>query len=222
MEAIKWYEDSEIKCLNDDYYEVPYYLYMLCESKKICFYGRERTAQTKLIKNLLVLLAVKHGYRVYTNQLDQWHCDDIAEELKLEKIKDFKVMKSKEWLFDIHWYLELNDDKKNLKASKDKLVHERYRPTEFPLAVECEWDENVKEVKYDFQKLLFCNADKRVLIYKTKATDKDELAASSLSEYFVNAINSYPKEKCIDTKFLFAAFCVDSKKTILGTYDKQK
>ena len=76
--------------------------------------------------------------------------------------------------------------------------------------VECEWNPNkkqhVKEVaysgfKYDFQKLLVCNAQLRLMIFQIKKMDD----LINLEEYFNKAIQDYSL-LAKGARFLFLAF----------------
>jgi hypothetical protein len=49
-----------------------------------------------------------------------------------------------------------------------KPAEDQYCPVKFPLAIECEWGDS-RDIKYDFQKLLFCNAQLRLLIFRIDA-----------------------------------------------------
>ena len=125
-----------------------------------------------------------------------------------------KKVKSKEWLFDLHWYTEKDND--------------HYFPLKLPLVVECEWkhkryganDANDKygEIKYDFQKLVVSNAELRLMIFEIKnIVDLDSL----LLPYFQNVINSYIHlEK--NAKFLFIAFYKAEKTFYYKELRKQK
>lgn len=68
--------------------------------------------------------------------------------------------------------------------------------TSVPLAVECEWNPNKKHnikkaaysgFKYDFQKLVVCNAQLRLMIFPI--TKSDDLI--NLEEYFDKMIQDY-------------------------------
>ena len=107
--------------------------------------------------------------------------------------------KNTEWLYDIHWYEEVEDDD--------------YMPTSLPLVVECEWNPKrngerkqvpYSGIKYDFQKLLIANADLRLMIFRIRKRDKEE-DLQELSNYFDKAINSY-RNLAGNSKFLFIAF----------------
>lgn len=85
----------------------------------------------------------------------------------------------KEWLFDLIWYIE--DEYNCLKK--------------IPLIVESELQEKYESIKYDFEKLLAGNAEKRLFICKSK---RDKIV--SLSTKLKNAIDIF--EGNTNTRFL--------------------
>lgn len=116
---------------------------------------------------------------------------------------------NREWLYDLLWYQEDNN--------------EGYCPINFSLIVESEWEKRRREgkrgdlysgIKYDFQKLLLSNSGLRLMIFKI--SKEEEL--NQLSEYFNNAIIRYtPLQK---GEFLFIAF--HDKKKSFHYYYKEK
>ena len=152
------------------------------------FEGKVRRPQTRIIKDRLSHLGKKSmkekpSYQVYANGL--------SEHLRQENGGEFN---NKEWLYDLHWYLDGN---------------EPYTTLSLPLVVECEWNSKRKGdskvqfsgIKYDFQKLLVSNAELRLMIFKIKkVTELEELNC-----YFMSNIENYEQvEK--GAKFLFVAF----------------
>jgi len=111
------------------------------------------SSKTRLIKDKLCLLGkeqhvAKPEQKAYSNRISP------------EQTQKYNgPFKDREWMYDLHWYTELNDS--------------HYMPTELSLAVECEWHKNrenrkisFSSVKYDFQKLLVTNATLRLLIFR--------------------------------------------------------
>lgn len=105
---------------------------------------------------------------------------------------------NRELLFDMHWY------KQGIEVFSNKSLE---------LAMECEWkqDKNYEKrntfagIKYDFQKLIFCNAKLRLMIFKIK--HEDDLKV--LGNYFENEISNCENLEA-NARFLFVAF--DSKR----------
>ncbi len=159
--------------------------------------------------------------RVYSNGIDEVIYNEIAKLLKkntsYEKVKD--KLRGNEWLYDIHWYLDEGDGKGEKEINNDhpkKYPVDQYCPTGFPLAVECEWKEIEAEIKFDFQKLLFCNADLRLMIFRRREFKN----IGSLSEYFIRAIEKYPK-LCRGSRFAFVVFLEESGSIMYSTYRKE-
>ena len=75
-----------------------------------------------------------------------------------------------EWLFDVVWYIE---------NSNGQLLN-------VPLVVESEWDKKYGGIKYDFEKLLLANAERRLMICQAK-----ESYQINLIENLLNAVNVY-------------------------------
>lgn len=162
-------------------------------------FGKSRIINTRLIKKNLTMLGHELKYRVYTNGLSE---EDI-QELNVDYFANH------EWLFDLVWYTE-----------KD-----HYTMTSMSLAVECEWSLNkkqrVKEVtysgyKYDFQKLVVCNAQLRLMIFKIKKMED----LINLEEYFNKAIQDYSSLKKGD-RFLFLAFFSKGEKLFYKEIKKE-
>ena len=115
-----------------------------------------------------------------------------------------------EWLYDLLWYTE----------------EDHYTMTSVPLAVECEWNPNkkqhIKEIaysgfKYDFQKLVVCNAQLRLMIFQIKKMDD----LISLEEYFNKAIQDYSL-LAKGSRFLFLAFFPKEEKLFYKEIKKNK
>lgn len=129
------------------------------------------------------MLGHELGFKVYANGL------------KEEDLQEIQVhFANHEWLYDLVWYMETSD----------------YMMTSMPLAVECEWNprwrHDSKKVpysgfKYDFQKLIVCNAQLRLMIFQIKKN----VDLDNLDEYFNKAIQGYP-DLTKGAIFLFLAF----------------
>ena len=89
----------------------------------------------------------------------------------------------REWLYDIVWYVE--DIEKRL--------------IKIPLIVESEWGSNYAEIKYDFEKLLIGNAERRLMICQAKSENIDDLFTK-----FKEAINAF--EENDGDRFLIAIY----------------
>lgn len=146
-------------------------------------FGEERKIKTRLIKKNLSMLGHKLGYNVYANGLT----DDDLRDINV----DFA---NHELLYDLIWYTE----------------EDHYTITSMPLAVECEWSSNKKQnikkvaysgIKFDFQKLIVCNAQLRLMIFQIKRLDD----LNNLNEYFNTAIQDY-SYLTKGAKFIFLAF----------------
>jgi len=85
----------------------------------------------------------------------------------------FKDVFNGEWLFDLVWY-------------KEELVEGYKMLADVPLIVESEWKREFKYIKYDFEKLLVSNAERRLFICQSKPDKIDWLM-----EYFTKAIDTY-------------------------------
>ena len=161
------------------------------------FRNDKKRRRTTLIMEKLTLLGdqrrgAKPHFKVYSHGLSD-------KFLKRHKKRKFK---NREWLYDLHWYL---DHKKHRYQRK----RFGYQPERLPLVVECEWSKKRKGdgedsyggIKYDFQKLLVTNAKLRLMICLiTKYRDIEEL-----NDYFDEAIANY-KPLARRSKFLFIAF----------------
>jgi hypothetical protein len=167
------------------------------------FFRRSRKRRTTHIKVALAKLGDealddnKRHYKVYTNRLP----------LSCRR-SDGGQFKSREFLYDLHWYEEVEDAD--------------YLPKRFNLVVECEWAKDrpaeIKKekeekgytrvpysaVKYDFQKLLVANAELRLMIFCIgKRRNDDEV--DNLAAYFFDAIEKY-EQLPRDSKFLIIGF----------------
>lgn len=156
-------------------------------------FREEREIKTRLIKKNLIILGLDLGYIPYANNLKG---EDLSE------IKHPYVQR--ELLYDLIWCTE----------------DEHFLMNCMELAVECEWSQRWKSsrrlewdstwklretpfsgFKYDFQKLVVCNAVLRLMIFRIKKrADLDEL-----EEYFDKAIQSYTLLN-VGATFLFLAF----------------
>ena len=86
-----------------------------------------------------------------------------------------------EWLYDLVWYQEDNER----------------RLIRVPLIVESEWSRNYQQIKFDFEKLLMGNADRRLMICQWSKNDIE-----TLLEKFKNAIDVFQENE--HDRFLFA------------------
>lgn len=169
----------------------------LCCKNNYVFEKESKKDKTKFVKRVLVDLGHYYNFKVYANGFKP---DEVAEISKHKVFKNGKKFVNKEWLFDVHWYTDV----------KDKI----YIPQKFILACECEWAKGKKpsfnqsliDIGYDFQKLLFCNADERLFITRlSKICFLVELA-----KYLNNAIQLYdnlPKK----SRFTIICFCLEDK-----------
>jgi hypothetical protein len=172
------------------------------------FYKYNDKKRTILIKETLSLLGDaelvnKCHYNIYGNGLSE-------DFIKMHEDKKFI---NREWLYDLEWYTENEGGGKN------------YMIKTFPLAVECEWGrkrkgdkngDNESEIKYDFQKLLVCNAELRLMIFQVRNNNREKL-----DKYFEEAINNYIHLKA-KSSFLFIAFDKKIKGFYYTLYRKNK
>jgi hypothetical protein len=93
----------------------------------------------------------------------------------------FRDKFEREWLYDIVWYVE--DPERRL--------------AKVPLIVESEWDRNYSGIKYDFEKLLVGNAERRLMICQCESNDVD-----ALFDKFKKAIETFQEN--YGDRFLFA------------------
>lgn len=161
-------------------------------------FEKSRPINTRLIKKNLAILGHKLGYKVYANGL----IDEDLLEIKVE-------FANHEWLFDLVWYTE----------------EDHYTMTSMPLAVECEWNPNKKQkvkdiaysgYKYDFQKLIVCNAQLRLMIFQIRKMED----LKNLEEYFNKSIQDYSYLKKGD-RFLFIAFFSKGEKMFYKEIKKE-
>ncbi len=181
----------------------------LSDSIETFFALHKRSEKTRLIKKELSKLGHELCFKVYANRLEKKDISEITHNPKNPKCKSIgKIFKNREWLYDLHWYTE---------------GLEPYSPTSLPLAMECEWDYKRHDdrnktcygaVKFDFQKLIVCNARLRLMIFKVNNKDLE-----SLGKYFENVINSY-KHLEMNAKFLFVAFDNKNKKAFYKILNK--
>ena len=86
------------------------------------------------------------------------------------------------WLFDLSWYEE---------NSNERLIS-------IPLVVESEWNRGLRHIRYDFEKLLSSNAERRLMICQAKTN-----MIEPLFQYFEDAISDYNRSKVGD-RYLIA------------------
>jgi len=122
-----------------------------------------------------------HGDKIWTNRLKE-KIGDLGFDLGYKvSIGGFRDKFEREWLYDIVWYVE--DAESRLQK--------------IPLIVESEWDRNYSGIKYDFEKLLVGNAERRLMICQCKTDDID-----NLFEKFKSAIDAF--EENFGDRFLIA------------------
>lgn len=170
-----------------------------------------RKSNTLLVKKSLIQLGQKLKYKPYASGLSE------AKEF-LETCSPFI---QRELLYDLIWCTEDDDSYFSIKTLN--------------LAVECEWSPTWKSkrnllgdaywklretpysgFKYDFQKLLLCNAELRLMI--VQIANEDDLIP--LNTYFNDAIQNYtllPK----GSRFLFLAFCSKEEKLFYKEITKE-
>ena len=112
----------------------------------------------------------------------------------LGKRKDYKIAVggfgnefAGEWLYDLVWYKE--DEEGCL--------------IKIPLIMESEWDKNYSGIKFDFEKLLIGNAEKRLMICQSRKRNIDNLL-----NQLKNAIDKFNEN--INDRFLFAILNCDT------------
>lgn len=145
---------------------------------------KEKTKMTCEVKIALVGLGHKQGFKVYSRVFNKKEWEYIKNK---ERIDNHDSYTNTEWLYDLHWYNDLWDSKNQ--------TGEKYSPTVFELACECEWsknkatnpEENLEYIGYDFQKLLFSNANINLFICRAhKSSHADEIlkyASSAIKNY---------------------------------------
>lgn len=168
---------------------------LCCENNDV-FEKQSKICKTKFVKRILVDIGHNNGYKVYANGLK----DEIVEISTHSIFSDGKKFVNKEWLYDVHWYEDIND--------------KFFTPKKLILACECEWAKGKKpsfnqsliDIGYDFQKLLFCNAEEKLFIMRlSKISFLKELAT-----YFKNAIELY-ENLPHSSKFTIVCFCLEDK-----------
>jgi hypothetical protein len=121
------------------------------------------------------------GDKIWTNRLKE-KIGDLGIELGYQvSIGGFRDKFEREWLYDIVWYVEDNEN----------------RLQKIPLIVESEWDRNYSGIKYDFEKLLVGNAERRLMICQSKSENVDNLFIK-----FKAAIDAFQEN--IGDRFLIA------------------
>lgn len=90
--------------------------------------GEKDSAWTKAVKQALGKLGVQKGYKICASGIEY----------------------ENEWLYDLVWYKEDND---NFLSS-------------VPLVMESEWDKSFKAIKYDFEKLLLSKSKYKIMIFQ--------------------------------------------------------
>lgn len=169
---------------------------LCCENNDV-FEKESKKDKTEFVKRILVDLGHDNNFKVYANGFKPEKVEEIS---KHKVFKNEKKFVNKEWLFDVHWYTDVKD--------------KTYIPKKFILACECEWAKGKKpsskqsliDIGYDFQKLLFCNADERLFITRLSKI----CFLLELAEYLKNAIQLYenlPKR----SRFTIVCFCLEDK-----------
>lgn len=158
---------------------------------------------TKAVKLALVKLGHKLGYYVYARVYTdiEWAAGRADNKFSKELGIGMDKYKNKEWLYDIHWYTDIDPKHDN------RLLN--YMPKTFELACECEWskneakswNQNIKDIGYDFQKLLFSNAKLNLFICRCHTPNQ----LKDLQNYFYSAINNF-ENLSLKSRFLIACF----------------
>ena len=103
-----------------------------------------------------------------------------------------------EWLYDLVWYEE---------DSNNCLIR-------IPLIMESEWDKKYSGIKFDFEKLLIGNAERRLMICQSKESEIEILL-----NRFKNSIDVFKENK--GDRFLFAILnCDTDEEFYFRTYTK--
>jgi hypothetical protein len=170
------------------------------------------TSFTNKIKFLIIRLGYRLGYCGYANITKSIITEKLIT-LVNNEIDKYRQhynfgnhrFRNTEWLFDIHWYRD--------KPDSHYMPQDLFMVCESELNKNRDLKKNQKElsgfhrpgVRYDFQKLLACNANLRLMIFRiSKKTELDD-PIKGLSVYFTEAISSY-NQLCEGNKFLFICF----------------
>jgi hypothetical protein len=138
------------------------------------------------------------GNTFWTSKIKERICD-------LGKNLGYKIQTNKksatnadwgEWLFDLTW----------LDYSEGMVL-------EVPLALECEWSQNIDEIDADFQKLIICRADHRVMIFQQANLSK----IKDIIESFKKQISNFRRTETSD-RYLFVGFHWDEGKFFFEAY----
>jgi hypothetical protein len=115
--------------------------------------------------------------------IKHWTGNIIDRLYVMAKEKGFEPLK--EWLYDLVWYKESTEPNFNLEKSV--------------LAMECEWNMDWWEIKYDFEKLLVCNCEIKLMICQTKSD------IESIFSKFQTSIDAYQSGRNGE-RFLIAVY----------------
>lgn len=171
---------------------------------------KRKKEMTKEIFICLTNLGHKLGFKVYANVFTKKDWEILNNK---ERISGYEKFVNREWLYDMHWYTDVEETD--------------YQTEDFFLAMECEWSKNkasnwntnFKDIGYDFQKLLVCNARLRLMITRVSKTSHN----IELQHYFNNAVKNY-KRLQNGSKFLCVCYDMEAKKMnfMIIKYNKVK
>lgn len=175
-----------------------------------------KTGLSNKIKYALIMLGYEFGYCGYANitkgKSTNKMIRNIKTYIKAQKAR-FKFtdhsFHNTEWLFDVHWYR----DRKNTHFMPEHL----YLACESELQKPRSRKKGQKDfsglpyqaVRYDFQKLLVCNARLRLMIFQVDKESHLYDRKVGLAPYFRKAIRTY-KELPKGSSFLFICY-IDRK-----------
>lgn len=191
MSDFKLYNASENYGFYNDIFK------RLCIEKNDVFEKESKKDKTKFVKRILIDIGHDKNFKVYANGFSSEEVDEIS---KHKIFIDNKKFINKEWLFDIHWYMDV--------------FEKIYTPEKFILACECEWakgktpslNQSLIDIGYDFQKLLFCNADERLFITRLSKIS----FLQKLASYFKDAVKLY-ENLPQNSRFTIVCFCLEDK-----------
>lgn len=171
--------------MKNDKFEIEKMVGEICQSLENIVYKNSRKDDTISVKRALIEVANSHDINVWT-QIDDY-----------EIIENQTHLANHEWLYDLIWY------------KYNKTVD--YALTDLFLAMESEWggrrysskndkEDPYGEVKYDFQKLLVCNATIKLLVFKEHGNEDE---TNKLFSYFQDRINEC--SRCISEEIYLIA-----------------
>jgi hypothetical protein len=194
------------------------------QEKKTISYGE----MTRRVKVALTKLGHQKCYRVYASH---FQCDDlldIHEDLQrqncpeLDNRKETKYFKSREWLYDLHWYRETGEpygflsmdlvvecewgDRRRLPKKQKAYLDARCSDKEGPPpTVGSSIQEYFGAVAFDFQKLVTSNAKLRLMVFRVSGQNILKKLAALEVDYFQKVIDCFETLEDRAT-FLFVAY----------------